>query len=237
MKPQRIVITWVALLVLGATVITLLAPNRRPMNQQPVVVHIKEPLARPHAPTFGTRDAAIHIVKFLDPTSRASRDLYPVMKGLLLSSPGKMQLSIRYAPASDGATQVIRMLEAARMQGKYWESLELLLVFQSSWVVQGNARTDVAMQYLGASGLNIAQLRRDMASPEITARILQDRADAQALDVHAFPAIFINGQPTLEIDAGQWSRGVDSAEVSSAALQWRAPSHAATVNSLSPIHT
>ena len=44
-------------------------------------------------------------------------------------------------------------------------------------------------------GLDLQRLAADMNSPEVTARIERDRADAMALKVTATPEYFVNGRP------------------------------------------
>lgn len=88
------------------------------------------------------------------------------------------------------------MLEAARKQGKFWESLDLLLVFQSKWVVQQAVQADLAWKFLDASRMvDMERLRIDMESPEIAQIIAQDLTDAQTLNVANTSGLFVNGTP------------------------------------------
>lgn len=158
--------------------------------------HNSEPLVRSHSPALGPAHATVHVVKFLDPASVAVRDIYPFVKGLMLTHSGDTRLSIRYAPAHRGSVEVIRMLEAARKQGKFWESLDLLLVFQSKWVVQQAVQADLAWKFLDASRMvDMERLRIDMESPEIAQIIAQDLTDAQTLNVANTSGLFVNGTP------------------------------------------
>lgn len=43
-------------------------------------------------------------------------------------------------------------------------------------------------------GLDLEQFHRDMASPQVTARINQDKADAAEAGISGTPTIFINGK-------------------------------------------
>lgn len=200
MTHKRLIVA-VALLALGALLGARIVARQASGCMVAAKVRAERPLIHADVPSLGNANAPFHIVKFLDPASDASRDLYPLMKNLLLTHPGKIQLSIRYTPVHTGAEQIVKMLEAARLQGKYWQSLELLLVLQPHWVVEDVAQADLAWRLLAASGLDMERLRNDMESPRIAAHLAQDRADAQALRVHQAPAIFVNGQPTLDGDA------------------------------------
>ncbi|HET97507.1 MAG TPA: hypothetical protein ENN98_02150 [Desulfurivibrio alkaliphilus] len=49
----------------------------------------------------------------------------PFVKKLMADNPGRIRLVLRYAPFHDGADYFVKILEAARKQGKYWETLEI----------------------------------------------------------------------------------------------------------------
>jgi len=89
---------------------------------------------------------------------------------------------------------VVRVLEAAKRQGKYWQTLEALLASQSRWAVNHTVRSDLVMARLDGLGLNLEQLNRDMNDPEITRAIEQDLADAKSLNVTKTPEYFVNGR-------------------------------------------
>lgn len=158
--------------------------------------HTSEPLVRSHSPTLGPVSAKVHVVIFLDPASEAGRDVYPFVKGLLHTHNGKIRLTIRYAPTHRRSDEIVRILEAAKKQGKFWESLDLLLVFQSKWIVQQAVQTDLAWKYLDASRLvDMERMRIDMDSPEVAQVIAQDLTDAQTLNVAKTSGLFVNGTP------------------------------------------
>ena len=92
-------------------------------------------LARDYAPTAGPSDAKVQIVEFLDPACETCRSFYPFVKTMMAANPDKIRLSVRYAPFHDGSEFVVKVLEAANKQGKYWEALEALLAAQSNWAM------------------------------------------------------------------------------------------------------
>lgn len=189
-------IALLALVLSGA----LLDQYYKPVPASSTAARLSAPLIRSHAPAFGAAEATAHVVKFLDPASDSARELYPMVKGLVINHPSKARLSLRYMPATSGSVEVIRMLEAARKQGKYWESLELLLVLQPRWVVQQTVRADLALLHLEASALvDMRRLRNDMRAPEIEQVLAQDRADAHTLHITATPGLYLNGIPLGEI--------------------------------------
>jgi len=181
--------------VLGLLMIVLgtLAYMSGPAKRSPVAEH--SALVRSHSPSFGDAGAKVHIVEFFDPACDTCRSFYPFVKQMIAANPGRIRLSIRYAPFHKGSDQVVRLLEASRRQGKYWETLEALLAAQSQWVVQHTARLDLAWNAIEGAGLQMHKLKEDMSSPELAGVIQQDLQDAVALNVTKTPEFFVNGRP------------------------------------------
>lgn len=158
-------------------------------------VQNSDALVRFHSPTMGNADAPVHIVEFLDPTCEACRAFYPFVKDLMATYPGKIRLTVRYAPFHQGSDQMVRVLEAARKQGKYWEALEALFAAQPDWAPQHAALVDLAWPYLNGLGLDMARLKKDMNSPEISRILEQDVTDVKTLNVTKTPEFYVNGRP------------------------------------------
>lgn len=169
-------------------------------------------LLRFHAPSLGPADAKVNVVEFLDPACEACRAFYPVVKQILAENPGRVRLWVRYVPFHRGADYVVRALEAARMQGRYWETLEMLFAKQSDWTQGHTAVPRLVMKALEGSGLDLARLERDMASQDIERILKQDLADAKALKVVQTPTFFVNGKP-LEDHGFEQLRAAVRAEV------------------------
>ncbi len=78
---------------------------------------------RNYSQTYGYKTAKVYLVEFFDPACETCRDFYPLVKEILARNPDEVQLVLRYAPFHHGADEVVKILEAARLQGKYWETL------------------------------------------------------------------------------------------------------------------
>ncbi len=152
-------------------------------------------LLRTNAPSFGTADAPVHIVEFLDPACGTCSDFYPFVKGLIAAHPGKVRVTVRYAPFHPGSDQVVKVLEAAHRQGQFRQALEALFASQPVWVLNHKAQVDLIWPLLNGLGLDMARLRADMASPEVAQVVQQDLADANTLGVAMTPEFFVNGKP------------------------------------------
>jgi len=168
-------------------------------------------LTRAHSPGFGNADAPVHIVEFLDPACGTCRDFYPFVKSLMAEHPGKIRVSVRYAPFHPGSDQVVKALEAARRQGRFAEVLEALFASQSVWVQNHRAQPELIWTPLSGLGLDMERLKIDMNSPEVAQTIQQDLADANTLGVAMTPEFFVNGKPLPKFGYEDLKQLVDDA--------------------------
>lgn len=149
---------------------------------------------RPHSPTLGSDDAKVYIVKFTDPACETCASFSPLMKQAMDAFPGRIKLVIRYAPFHQGADGVVRILEAARKQEKFWETLELLYQRQGTWTQHHRVLLGEVWPLLPEVGLDVERVKKDVKDPSITAVIEQDLADAETLGVRKTPGFFVNGK-------------------------------------------
>ena len=152
-------------------------------------------LARFHSPTVGDAEARVHIVEFFDPACGTCRDFYPFVKRLMAANPGKIRFTLRYAPFHKGSDEVVKLLEAARKQGKFWQAVEALLATQDQWTVNHVARIDLALPVVARLGVDVDRLRHDLRGSELDQMIRQDLKDAMTLNVSQTPEFFVNGRP------------------------------------------
>ncbi len=195
MKQKTLFTVAVVLLMLGFIVAALLYNvEKEEQDDQPVAAN-NPALVRMHSPALGRAEAPVVIVEFLDPACETCAAFYPLVKQMLAANPDKIRLVLRYAPFHKGSDQVVAALEAARKQGKFWPALEALLAAQADWTRNHAVQVERIWPHLERAGLDLQQLRKDMAAPEITAVIEQDLLDAQTLRVSKTPDFFVNGKP------------------------------------------
>ena len=152
-------------------------------------------LAVAYAPTLGNAEAKVHIVEFLDPACETCATMFPHVKKLMAESPGRIRLSVRHVPFHQGSEHVVRVLEAARAQDKYWETLEALFATQDQWTVNHRVYPERIWPHLGGVGMDLERVRREMNAADIAARMEKGMADATALKVEKTPEYFVNGRP------------------------------------------
>lgn len=168
------------------------------------------PLMRDYSQRLGPADAKVAIVEFFDPGCEACRAFANPVKELVASHDGKVQLVLRYAPFHEGADTMVKILEAARRQGKYWETLQVMFDTQPHWANHHRPQPEKIWNFLGSVGLDIEKIRRDMDDPEILEIIRQDIADAQTLGVRRTPEFFVNGKPLPSFGFPQLEALVDT---------------------------
>lgn len=155
-------------------------------------------LVRAHAPIYGNPAAGVTIVEFFDPSCEACRAYYPIVKGVINASFSQVRLVVRYAPLHKGSDTAVKILEAARQQGKYWEALEKTLATQPQWAAHNNPQPEMIWDLIADTGLDIAKAKAAANSPEIEQVLKQDVADMKALKVDRTPSFFVNGTPLRE---------------------------------------
>ncbi|MFZ2218296.1 MAG: thioredoxin domain-containing protein [Rhodoferax sp.] len=151
-------------------------------------------LVRMHSPVFGPQDAPVTIVEFFDPACETCRAFYPLVKNLMAQHPQKIKLVIRYAAFHQGSDVVVKLLEAAKSQGKYQAVLEALLAAQPAWADHGQPNLETAFAVAQQAGLDLSQARQAMENPAMQALLQQDMDDLTALQVTKTPTFFVNGR-------------------------------------------
>ncbi len=160
----------------------------------PLAPELAARLVRDHSPVIGPRDAPVTIVEFLDPACEACRAFAPVVKQILFMHPDKVRVVIRYAAFHQGSDEAVRLLEAARQQGKFEIALNALFDGQQEWASHHAPDVDRAWQLAAAAGIEMARARRDARSPQADEVLRQDGEDVVALKVERTPTFFVNGR-------------------------------------------
>jgi len=155
---------------------------------------------RAASPSMGAESAIVQVVEFFDPACESCRMMYPYVKSLMRANEGKLRLTLRYATFHEGSDYVVKVLEAARMQGQdmYWKSLEAILANQATWAEHGRPNPQLVWDYLGGIGLDIQKAKQDMNDARIADLLKQDAKDLATLKVNKTPSFFINGKPLKE---------------------------------------
>lgn len=160
-------------------------------------------LIRDYSPTTGDASAKVTIVEFFDPACETCKAFHPFVKQIMAANPGRIKLVLRYLPLHKGSDYVAKLLEAARLQNKFWETLEVIYQTQSEWASHHNPQPEKLWSLLRGSGLDLSKAREDMISSTIAQRVQQDLSDARQLQVNKTPGFFVNGKPLVRFGSEQ----------------------------------
>lgn len=211
-KKVLVVIASVLVLGLGFLLATKAYKNSESERLGSVMGENFKKFVPDYAPRMGSEKPKVYLVEFLDPECETCREFYPMVKLILNDYKESVQLVIRYAPFHPNSKFAIRVLEAARKQGKYWETLEVLFRYQPQWGTHHNPQPELVWNYLPEAGVNVDQIKKDLNDPDTEVMIEYELADVRDLGVRATPEFFVNGRP-LETFSYEALRALVASEV------------------------
>jgi protein-disulfide isomerase len=199
------------ILLLAFLMATMIYRNHQSTIQGDSVNQNQAVVERQGAAIKGPVDARVTIVEFFDPACGTCADFYPLLSKLIDQYPGKVRVMMRYAPLHTGSDQVVKMLEAAHLQGKFFQALELLFENQHRWVANHVSQPMRARGLLNGLAMDHEKLMSDMNKAAVIQTIQQDVQDGQALNVKATPEFFVNGKSLPSFGYDQLSQLVKEA--------------------------
>src|SRR5574344_316576 len=170
--------------------------NDSKSTQNIAVENINELLVRDYSYEMGENSKNISVVEFLDPECESCAIYSTVVKKLYKEYYKDIQIVVKYLDNHKNSRLTIQMLEAARVQGKYEDVLNMMFEKHSLWASHYSSvdKPELLWQFLKEiPNLDIEKLKVDMNNPKIDEIIAQDRADATALGVRGTPTLFVNG--------------------------------------------
>ena len=154
MNQKKIVIfTGIGLIVLFV-IAGYIYKNQQTQKLTQIAKDKSELFERPHSWSIGNKDAKVHLVEFMDPACETCVQFHPFVKDLMKKNEGKIRLTLRYATFHEGSDVVVKMLEAARVQGKYIETLEMMFMTQRYWASHHHPRPELLWEFLPKLGLD-----------------------------------------------------------------------------------
>lgn len=210
MKKNVIVISTAILFVVLFIVAATLYNNQKGKELSSASLDKIEHVQRDYSPTTGPLDAKVTIVEFFDPACGTCSAFYPLVKQLINDNPGKVNLVLRYLPLHQNSDVIVSIFEAARLQNRFWETLERAYQTREAWIDHHVSRPEKFWEQLGGLGLDMEKLNEDIQSAEIARRVKQDMLDAEQLKVNKTPGFFVNGKPLVHFGYQQLQQLVES---------------------------
>lgn len=210
MKKNMIVVATAILFVVLFVVAGIIYNNQKNSDLTSASLGKIEHLQRDYSPIMGPIDAKVTIVEFFDPACGTCSAFYPLVKQMMSEYPGKVNLVLRYLPLHQNSDVIVSIFEAARLQGRFRETLEQAYKTRDAWIEHHTSKPGKFWVQLGDLGLDMEKLNDDMQSAEIARRIKQDMLDAQQLKVSKTPGFFVNGKPLVHFGYKQLKQLVES---------------------------
>jgi len=108
----------------------------------------------------------------------------------------KATFVFRYFPLyqiHDKANVSAYAAEAAGIQGKYWEMVDLLFTNQQTWSTSDNIK-DIFVNYAKELKLDLDLFKKDIDSPQVKNRVKTDLIEGEQMGINSTPTFFLNGQ-------------------------------------------
>ena len=148
----------------------------------------------------GNPNAPVVIEEFGDLQCPPCAALHPELARIETEYGARVRLIFRHFPLTQMhpyALEAAQAVEAAGVQGKFWELHDWMYVHQQEWAAAPNAR-QIFLQQAQNMGLNVEKFRQDMGSVEVKQRIIQDYRRGMSLGVQGTPTVFINGRQVTQ---------------------------------------
>lgn len=140
---------------------------------------------RADAPVVGNPKGDVTVVEFFDYNCGFCKRGFPDLAKLIENDKNVRVVFKELPILSEGSMEAARVALAAKAQGKYWELHRELMS------TKGSVNGEVALKAAGKLGLDVAKLKEDMKSPEVSKEIETVRTLAQKMGINGTPHYLI----------------------------------------------
>lgn len=146
---------------------------------------------------FGKANSKVLLVEYGDFQCPACGAAYPRIKTITEGYQGVLGFVFRNFPLTQlhpNALAAAATVEAAGLQGKYWEMFNTIYPNQTAWEnLTGTDRTNLFVSYATTLKLNTTKFKTDLASSSVSQKISFDQAIGTKLGVDATPTFYLDG--------------------------------------------
>jgi protein-disulfide isomerase len=159
-------------------------------DEAPIAGSERKAVAVAGHPSRGADDAPVTIVAFSDFECPYCTKGAANLERLSAEFGDDVRIVFRNMPLPmhPNADRAAIAAAAAHRQGKFWEMHDAL------FATQGRFAPDDLEALADEAGLDLAQYRRDIADPALSAAVERDIADAKALGIRGTPSFLVNGR-------------------------------------------
>lgn len=147
---------------------------------------------------FGKADSKVVLVEYGDFQCPGCGGMHPTIKTITEKYKDQVAFVFRNFPLTQihpNALVAASAVEAAGLQGKYWEMHNVLFENQSSWVnASVKDRIDIFTQYAQTLGIDVTKFKTDLASDNVAKKIKFDMGVGKMINVSGTPTFYLDGK-------------------------------------------
>ena len=168
---------------------TALEAKMEKVNAEKMAVSLKENAKEifqsATAPVAGNPKGDVTVVEFFDYNCGYCKKALPDLASFMQADKNVRVVLKEFPILSKGSEEAAKIALAAKMQGKYWDFHLAMLA------VQGQANEASALKVAEKIGVDMARLKKDMASAEVKKEIDDTRALAQKMGISGTPHFLV----------------------------------------------
>ncbi len=191
-KDNLIIITIVAVTVLGFFGVVFMASSQERKDEEAQVVDINE-LVTANTNVKGQATASATLVEFSDFQCPACGAFYPIIKQLELKYKNELKIAYKHFPLPQHtyAQKAAEAAEAAGEQGKFWEMHDAL--FEN----QEHLTAEDLKKYAAELGLDTEKFNQALDSGKFANKVKEDLTLGNKIGINATPTFYLNGKKLL----------------------------------------
>jgi len=160
---------------------------------------------------YGLTDSKVVLVEYGDFQCPSCGGAHPQIKSILEEYKDRITFVFRNFPLTTihpNARVAAAAVEAAGLQGKYWEMHNLVFESQSEWEnLSGTDRTTRFTDYASDLQLDKDKFMTDLSGSQVSKKISFDQAIAKKVGVNATPTFYLNGEQLPDATANAVVQG------------------------------
>ena len=166
-------------------------------------VNVEKPLAASEQSgniadhVFGKQNSKALLIEYGDFQCPGCGGAHPQIKAITEAYKDKITFVFRNFPLTSihpNARAAAAAVEAAGLQGKYWQMHNIVFENQENWQsATVDQRDALFTQYAIEAGANKEQFTKDLTNPNVTKKIAFDQALGKKVKVGGTPTFFLNG--------------------------------------------
>jgi protein-disulfide isomerase len=154
----------------------------------------------------GKSDSKVILIEYGDYQCPGCGEINPTIENVVTAYKDQIQFIFRNFPLTSvhqNAKSAAGAVEAAGLQGKYWEMHDKIYASQSDWEsLSGNDLVNIFSSYASDFKLDTTKFKTDIASTAVNDKITYDQALGNKLKLNSTPTFYLNG---TKLEPAIWS--------------------------------